>query len=196
MRNPGRQDLQADETEKQPHVLSATGQRTERTSRREDLLQAIAQEETRLAQLGADQAASRRRLATLQAEIASLGTEPEIRVHLSVTAKANVPKTAAEKVKLFRSLFRGREEVFPTRFVSKKTGKAGYAPACKNKFVKGVCELPTVKCGECPNQAFIPFDDTAVLGHLTGRHVMGVYPLLDDETCWFLPRPPERPAPR
>jgi hypothetical protein len=30
------------------------------------------------------------------------------------------------------------------------------------------------------------FDDSAVIGHLTGRHVMGVYPLLADETCWFL----------
>ncbi len=103
-----------------------------------------------------------------------------------MTAEAPVPKTSAEKVRLFRSLFRGREDVFPTRFMSKKTGKSGYAPACRNKFVKGVCELPKVKCGECPNQAFVSFDDTAVIGHLTGRHVMGVYPLLDDETCWFL----------
>jgi hypothetical protein len=46
--------------------------------------------------------------------------------------------------------------------------------------------LPKIKCGDCPNQAFIPFDDTAALGHLTGRHVMGVYPLLEDETCWLL----------
>ncbi len=76
--------------------------------------------------------------------------------------------------------------MFPTRFVSKKTGKPGYAPACTNKFVRGVCELPKVKCGECPNQAFVRLDDQAVLAHLQGRHVMGVYPLLEDETCWFL----------
>jgi superfamily II DNA or RNA helicase len=89
-------------------------------------------------------------------------------------------------VKLFRSLFRGREDIFPTRFVSARTGKSGYAPACRNKFVRGVCELPKIKCGDCLNQAFIPFDDTAVVGHLTGRHVMGIYPLHADETCWFL----------
>jgi superfamily II DNA or RNA helicase len=97
-----------------------------------------------------------------------------------------VPQTPSEKVRLFRSLFRGRADVFPTRFVSRRTGRAGYAPACRNKFVPGICELPKIKCGECPNQAFLPFDDAAVLGHLTGRHVMGVYPLLEDETCWFL----------
>lgn len=70
--------------------------------------------------------------------------------------------------------------------MSKKTGKQGYAPACRNKFVKGVCELPRVKCGECSNQAFMPLDEAAVIGHLTGRHVMGIYPLLEHETCWLL----------
>src|SRR5262249_61536695 len=96
------------------------------------------------------------------------------------------PRTPHDKVQLFRQLFRGRPDIYPTRFVSNKTGKPGYAPACSNKFVKGVRELPKVKCGECPNQAFVPVDDAAVLHHLRGRHVMGVYPLLEDETCWFL----------
>jgi hypothetical protein len=104
---------------------------------------------------------------------------------LPVTPGAPIPRTSADKVRLFRSLFRGREDIFPTRFVSAKTGKSGYAPACRNKFVRGVCELPKVKCGDCPSQAFIPFDDPAVVGHLTGRHVMGIYPILEDETCWF-----------
>ena len=118
--------------------------------------------------------------------MASLDVVPQVRASPPVASGALVPATPAEKVNLFRSLFRGREDVFPIRFVSKKTGKAGYAPACANKFVRGVCDLPKVKCGECPNQAFIPFDDAAVVGHLTGRHVMGVYPLLEDETSWFL----------
>jgi hypothetical protein len=118
--------------------------------------------------------------------LAALGPEPEIRVRLPLSNEASAPRTSAEKVALFRSLFRSREEGFPTRFVSKKTGKACYAPACRDKFVKGVCELPRAKCGECPNQAFIPFDDAAIVGHLTGRHVMGVYPLLEDETTWLL----------
>ncbi|HEX4961862.1 MAG TPA: DEAD/DEAH box helicase family protein [Thermoanaerobaculia bacterium] len=105
---------------------------------------------------------------------------------LPVTTGSLAPATPTEKVRLFRALFRGREEIFPTRFLSKKTGKAGYAPACANKFVRGVCDLPKVKCTECPNQAFTPVDDRVVLDHLQGRHVMGVYPLLEDETCWFL----------
>lgn len=164
----------------------AVWMKTAQPGRREELLDAIAGEEGRVARLESEPADARSRLAALRAEMASFGAEPGIRVRLAVVAEAPVPNTSAEKVKLFRSLFRGREEVFPMRFVSKKTGKPGYAPACRNKFVKGVCELPKVKCGECPNQAFIPFDAAAVVGHLSGRHVMGVYPLLDDETCWFL----------
>jgi hypothetical protein len=97
------------------------------------------------------------------------------------------PGSPIEKVRLFRQLFRGREDLYPTRFESKKTGKAGYAPACSNKWDPGLCALKSGgKCGECTHQAFLPADDRAVLGHLRGEHVMGVYPMLPDETCWFL----------
>ena len=43
-----------------------------------------------------------------------------------------------------------------------------------------------MKCGECRNQAFLPVIDQVILDHLRGRVVAGVYPLLEDDTCWFL----------
>jgi len=101
-----------------------------------------------------------------------------------------------EKVALFRSLFRGRDDVFPRRWENPKAGKAGYAPACNNEWVRGICEKPRIKCSNCPNQAFVPVSDEAVRSHLQGRDVAnprksepfvaGVYPLMTDETCWFL----------
>ena len=91
-----------------------------------------------------------------------------------------------EKVALFKSLFRGRDDVYPRLWENLAKGKKGYAPACFNEWVQGVCEKPHVKCGECPNQAFIPVQDQVIEDHLRGRHVIGVYPLLKDETCWFL----------
>lgn len=103
----------------------------------------------------------------------------------SVLSQA-APMTPQAKLVLFRSLFRGRADVFPLRFVSKKAGKAGYATECANKFVPGVCGLPRIKCAECNSQAFRGVDDRQILNHLQGRHVMGVYPLLANETCWFL----------
>jgi superfamily II DNA or RNA helicase/very-short-patch-repair endonuclease len=99
---------------------------------------------------------------------------------------------SAEKVALFRSLFRGREDIYPRRFESRKTGKAGYAPACGNEWVRGVCEKPRIKCGDCPHRAFLPVTDEVIRWHLSGKDkaghefVAGVYPMLADETCYFL----------
>ena len=101
--------------------------------------------------------------------------------------------STAEKIALFRSLFRGREEVFPKRWENPKTGKAGYSPVCNNEWVRGICGKPQVRCGECPSQAFVPFGDEVTRSHLTGRaggntadFTAGVYPMLPDETVWFL----------
>lgn len=97
-----------------------------------------------------------------------------------------------EKIALFWSLFRGREDVYPRRFESRKTGKAGYAPACANEWVRGVCEKPKIKCADCSHRAYLPVTDEVVRWHLSGRDelgrafVMGVYPMLLDETCLFL----------
>jgi hypothetical protein len=85
-----------------------------------------------------------------------------------------------------RQLFRGREDVFARLWTNQKKQTTGYAPACANEWVRSVCEKPRIKCGECPNQAFLPVDDKAIQGHLQGQHALGVYPLLRDETCWFL----------
>lgn len=96
------------------------------------------------------------------------------------------------KIALFRSLFRGREDVYPRRFESRRTGKAGYQPACANEWARGLCEKPKVKCAACPHRRFFPVTDDAIRWHLSGRDaegrdfVMGVYPMLQDETCFFL----------
>lgn len=44
------------------------------------------------------------------------------------------------KIALFRFLFCGREDVYARRFESRETGKSGYAPACGNEWVRGICE--------------------------------------------------------
>ena len=96
------------------------------------------------------------------------------------------------KIALFRALFRGRADVYPRRFESRKTGKSGYAPVCGNEWVHGICEKPRIKCGECTHQRFLAVTDEVIRHHLagcddTGRDfVMGIYPMLQDETCYFL----------
>lgn len=98
----------------------------------------------------------------------------------------------AAKIALFRSLFRGPEDVYARRFESRKSRKSGYQPECANEWVKGICEKPRIKCTACPHQRFLPVTDSAVRSHLQGRDatgspfVMGIYPMLQDETCFFL----------
>ena len=79
----------------------------------------------------------------------------------------------AAKIALFRSLFRGREDVYPRRFESRKTGKSGYNPACANEWVRDVCDKRTVKCAECPNRQFLPVTDETVHCHLSGQDETG-----------------------
>ena len=96
------------------------------------------------------------------------------------------------KIALFRALFRGREDVYPRRYESRKTGRTGYQPVCANEWVQGICEKPRVKCSNCPRQRFIAVTNEAVRWHLSGHDnegkdfVMGIYPMLQDETCLLL----------
>jgi len=94
--------------------------------------------------------------------------------------------STAEKVALFRRLFRGRTDVYPIRWESKTTGKSGYAPACSNEWLAGVCEKPRIKCGECNNRLLIPLSNQVIYEHLAGKRTVGVYPLLADDSCHFL----------
>jgi superfamily II DNA or RNA helicase len=139
---------------------------------------AIAEEQAEIARLERERAAAMARLQGLQKTLQSLGS--------SAQAKRSLALPALEKVGLFRSLFRGQEDVFPRLWINAKTGRKGYSPACSNEWSPGICGKPKVKCGECPSQAFVPVRERITLDHLQGRHVIGVYPLLPDETCWFL----------
>lgn len=134
----------------------------------------------RLKQLEAEKAKLENRLAELQTAGASEKDEP--RTNGPVTNHSGV----SEKIALFRSLFLGREDVFPKRWQNARTGKAGYAPACGNEWKPGICGKPKVKCGECPNQDFLRITDEVIDGHLRGRQTIGVYPMLADGACWFL----------
>jgi len=93
--------------------------------------------------------------------------------------------TIDDKIVLFRRLFRGREDVYPKRWESAK-GVSGYAPACGNEWKPEICRKPKVKCGNCAQRLLLPVTDRVIYDHLAGKHTLGVYPLLLDDTCFFL----------
>ena len=155
-------------------------------TREQSLREAIAREKERLAELAHRHDESRRRLAELKQELATSVSTPADLSAPAVQPRVDIPTTAEGKIHLFRKLFRGRDDVYPKLWVSTKTGRKGYSPACNNEWIHSVCEKPRVKCSDCQNLAFLPLDDKIVLDHLQGRHTIGIYPLLKDETCWFL----------
>jgi len=125
---------------------------------------AIAAEETRLAELDRLSDEARRRITELRVarERTAAG---ETEIERDTDGGAWSPES---KVALFASLFRGREDVFPRRWEKPGKGRSGWAPRCSNEWVPGVCAKPRVKCGECARQAFIAPGESELLAHLRG----------------------------
>ena len=144
-----------------------------------------------------------RRLLALEDEKRRLETEIHaLRLHSQQKRQESIAKNVSvsldpvtpDRIKLFLSLFSGRPDVFPKRWDNAKTGRAGYSPTCGNEWVKGVCNKPRIPCSACTHQAWLPVTEDVIRKHLCGDtsgwqprdYTIGVYPMLKDETCWFL----------
>lgn len=109
-------------------------------------------------------------------------TELKENEQLDIVSNISDPK---DKIQLFMSLFRGREDVYAKRWEN-KLGKGGYSPVCINEWKKWICKKPEVKCSQCENRQYASLDIDAINNHLRGAVVLGVFPMLEDETCYFL----------
>jgi superfamily II DNA or RNA helicase len=96
------------------------------------------------------------------------------------------PLTPDEKTAVFLKLFRCRESVYPKRWDNLKSGKSGYAPACRNEWVQPICQKPKVKCSDCRHQAFPSLNEEAAQAHLKGQLTIGTYAINEDDSCSFL----------
>lgn len=144
----------------------------------------LAETERELAKLNARRAELLMQMSVLQQERASFLHVQETPLQAGGSPSVTNPSSQEAKIALFRGLFRGREDVYPKRFQSLKTGKTGYQPVCRNEWV----EKPEMR-------EFLPVTDDVVRNHLLGMDpqdrsgcdfTIGVYPMLLDETCWFL----------
>lgn len=103
----------------------------------------------------------------------------------SPTSRSGV-STPEEKISLFRSLFRGREDVFAIRWEG-KSGKSGYSPASIMDWRAIHVARPEERKKVARKTRMLqPLTDDAIHNHLTGKQTVGIYPLLPDDTCWFL----------
>lgn len=158
-----------------------------------DSLLRIAEKE--LARLDQERSATLERIRNLRSEKESC--ERPISKSLSNSDTPFVTNFSPQdvKIQLFRSLFRGREDVYPKRFESMRTGKTGYQPACRNEWIDEICKKPKISCSDCENREFLPVTNEVIRNHLLGINpdesfkrdfTIGVYPLHLDEKCWFL----------
>ncbi len=93
---------------------------------------------------------------------------------------------ARKRIALFRALFRGREDVYATRWEN-PDGRSGYSPAALKDWKTINASKPEDrKKVDRITRKFLPLTDTVVENHLLGKETVGIYPLLLDETCWFL----------
>lgn len=90
--------------------------------------------------------------------------------------------SSKEKIDLFLSLFKGRTDICAKRWKN----KPGYSPYCHNDFKLGICNKPKIKCTECKNSHFAPLDEKQMKNHLLGKHVLGLYPMTTNDTCFLL----------
>lgn len=153
---------------------------------RADIASELGRAEARLAALDSERVELLSRITALRAELRSAPLHPIITVAPPPASVALAPATQGEKVSLFRSLFRGRTDVYPRRWENARSGKSGYSPHCANEWNRDVCRKPKVKCGECPARAFVPVSDQVILEHLRGRIVAGVYPIMEGDRCYFV----------
>jgi len=93
-----------------------------------------------------------------------------------------------DKIRLFLEIFKGRQDIVPGYWKNSKTGRSGYSPLCKNEWHYSLCHKGKgIKnaCYTCNNAEYIPLSDTLIYEHFKGEHILGVYPLLTDNTCYF-----------
>ncbi|MFI3165663.1 MAG: DEAD/DEAH box helicase family protein [Bacillota bacterium] len=105
--------------------------------------------------------------------------------------QVNMQSSKEDKITLFRSLFKGRDDVFARRWYSAKTGKSGYQPVCLNEWNSYLCDKKKYKCATCPHRKLKSISDEVIENHLRGKDsqgkdVLGIYPMLKDEACHFL----------
>ena len=107
--------------------------------------------------------------------------------HVPEPAPAETKEERARKrIALFRSLFRGREDVYARRWEN-PDGRHGYSPAALKDWKAINASRPEDRKKVDQNtRRYLPLTDAVIENHLFGKETVGIYPLLHDETCWFL----------
>lgn len=131
-------------------------------------------------------------LSVIDSRLAELEREKQQLIRLRAELQKSRPAppisdsfSPEQKIAIFRNLFRGRTDIFANRWENQR-GRSGYSVACDNEWVQGVCNKPRIKCLDCTHRQFSELTDQIIYRHLAGQQVVGLYPLLHNNTCYLL----------
>lgn len=115
----------------------------------------------------------------------SVTETPQVASVVPGVRKQEVGK-AEQRIALFRSLFFGRDDVYAIRWEN-ADGRSGYMPKADRdwKSYLGAKEEDRKKIDRLTRK-YRPLTDDVIRAHLVGEQTVGLYPLLQDETCWLL----------
>lgn len=93
-----------------------------------------------------------------------------------------------DSVKIFMNYFKGRNDVYPYLSIDKTNPNIKYyIPACANEWKNGVCNKTMgKKCKTCQYRENKPISKDTIYKHMYGNQPIGIYPLLENDTCFFL----------
>lgn len=93
-----------------------------------------------------------------------------------------------DSVNTFMNYFKGRNDVYPYLSIDKNNPNIKYyIPACANEWKNGVCNKTMgKKCKNCQYRENKPITKNVIYKHMYENHPIGIYPLLENDTCFFL----------
>lgn len=96
--------------------------------------------------------------------------------------------TEEDKINIFMNLFKGRNDIYSYLSINKfDSTKKYYLLKCANEWNNNICNKTMGKpCRECQYWIDKPVDRDVIKEHLFGHEIVGIYPILEDETCYFL----------
>ncbi|WP_274644858.1 DEAD/DEAH box helicase [Pseudomonas serbica] len=107
----------------------------------------------------------------------------------SKVSQEPLSENSLKKVHLLMDTFHVRRDIYAKSWISSRTGKPGYAPACSNYRAPNICKKYldySFDCKTCKHRVFAPLTDQVMYKHLTKAPHIGIFPLLLDNTCYLV----------
>jgi superfamily II DNA or RNA helicase len=118
-----------------------------------------------------------RRLLKLSEEQARAADPDQATLSGAPESPVNMRSMPEAKVRFFLDLFRCRSDVYALRWENRRDGRSGWMLAIRGYWRKGMNRA---------DAPYLPLTPDVVDQHLRGEVHIGLYPLGDDDTCWWV----------